>query len=92
MEKNDYIEVGEEEVVVDCWLPNSYTCCSFYIPKNIRKPITARLDFITSLEELESEYVRNHTKIDNETADQLMAEFKNCLLKLKKQLKQQDTV
>lgn len=75
-ERNDFIKEEDGKVITDLWMKDFKTCATFYFPKNLRSPIVARLDLVTSLEELESDYIRNNSDIDDETADKLVAEFK----------------
>lgn len=73
--KNDFLKEENEKVVADLWLKDSLTCATFYMPKNTRDAIVARLDLITSMQDLEFEYLRNKTNIDDKTADSLVEEF-----------------
>jgi hypothetical protein len=79
---SDFIEYKNEQLTVDVWMKDSTTCCTFYVPDKKQKKMTARFDFITSMNDLEYEYIRNNTKIDNETADKLVKEFKEEVDKL----------
>ncbi|PLS19563.1 hypothetical protein CVD28_03860 [Bacillus sp. M6-12] len=79
---SDFIKYENEQLTVDVWMKETTTACTFYIPDRKQSKITARLDFITSLNDVEYEYIRNNNNIDEETADKLVAEFKESYEKL----------
>lgn len=83
-ERNDFLKSEEAHVVADLWEKDSTVCSTFYIPKNKRDKIVARLDLITSVDDLEHEYLRNRSEIDNKTANHLTEEFRELFKNIKK--------
>lgn len=75
-ERSNYMKDKGDKIEVDCHDRNIRSVATFYFPKNLRNPISVRFDLITSLEHYEADYLRNHTDIDDATADNLTAELK----------------
>lgn len=71
----EFIQDDGEQITGDLWLEENNTCASFYIPKNSRKPIVVRFGYVSSLKDIEEEFIRNRRDIDEETANQLMEEL-----------------
>lgn len=82
--RNDFLKTEEKQVVADLWEKGSTVCSTLYIPKNKREKIVARLDLITSLDDLEHDYLRNRTDIDEDTANRLSEEFKTLFKNIEK--------
>lgn len=78
-EHTDYIQTDEKtgEVTTDLYTKGSHVCATFYIPKNLRTAIKVRMDAITSIQEVEDEYIRNRTGIEEQLADKLVADVKS---------------
>jgi hypothetical protein len=68
-------EERDGTITTDLNMKDFKTQATFYFPKNLRSAFCVRLDAFTNLEELEDEFIRNNTKIDEKTADILVAEF-----------------
>lgn len=61
---------------------------SFFIPYNAIKPISARIALISSMDELESEYIRNMSNIDDVDADRIVVELKSIWKRLEDRMEQ----
>lgn len=64
------------EVTTDLYTKGFKTGATLYIPKNLRLDIHARMDAFTSIQELEEDYIRNNSDIDEEIEEKLVSEFK----------------
>ncbi|WCF11695.1 hypothetical protein NDS46_30575 (plasmid) [Paenibacillus thiaminolyticus] len=83
-DKVDYMDEEKEQVVADLHQKGFKTVATFYFPKNARSSIHVRLDAVTSLEELETEFIKNCINISDSEADTLTAEFKAHWNKIEK--------
>lgn len=61
---------------------------SFFVPYNSKKLIGARVTLIDSIDELESDYIRNMQDIDDATADTIMIELKSIWKELEDTVKE----
>jgi hypothetical protein len=77
-EKMDYIFLTSDgKIAAELEIGDFTTSASLYFSENVSSSIHARMDGVNSLEEIESDYIRNNTNIDDETADKLVEEFKS---------------
>lgn len=72
----DYMEEHKEELAVDLYHPELTAQASWYIPHNIIKPIKIRFDYLNSLDEFETDSLRNCTAIAETDADRYMQQLR----------------
>ncbi|MFF2531630.1 hypothetical protein ACFVS2_22250 [Brevibacillus sp. NPDC058079] len=79
-ERTDEVYEHDGKIGADLHKKGFHTSVSFYFPQNSRSYIQARLDGVTDLSELEIDFIRNNTLIDDAKANTLVEEF-NALWK-----------
>lgn len=86
-QRQTYLSENGESVEADVHDKEIPIGGTFYIPRNIRRPIVTRFDYISSLKDLEFEVLRNHGNILQETADKLVKEFNDLEKEILKAVK-----
>lgn len=87
-DRNTYLAMDGDLAVADLNQIDNYVCATFYMPNNQREAVYARLDLISSMEDLEDEYLRNRSDISEESADELIKEFKELFASIEQRVQE----
>lgn len=85
--KTDFLEKKNGWITTDVWIDNALVNATFYLGDD-DGTITARMDFITGMDDLKYDYLTNRTKLNEEQVDSLMKEFEAIFADLKKLVKE----
>lgn len=84
--KTDFLEKKNGLITTDVWIDKAMVSATFYVGEE-DGTVTARMDFITGMDDLKYEYLMNRTKLNEEQVNALMKEFEAIFVDLKQLVK-----
>lgn len=80
--KTDFLEMKDGWITTDVWLEKAMVNATFYLGDK-EGTITARMDFITGMDDLKYECLTNQTTLDENGVKEAMSEFETIFSDLK---------